>query len=887
MMTLDEQRPMLPFYRSLSLKAAAFCAIFTALALMTVILIEARQSTGTTRATLVTRAAETSSMLAGLAQTGLSKGGLSKGGLSDWAGTISAGSAGLTPALAAVRVLDLAVAESRRSTDRPAVGDLQSVMQRSFLARKTVTSPDGAMIAVPLADPRSGAMLGVIGFAWDLAPLSGLAPWDRQIPMLVSTILLVSAFVIALLFCGQRVSKPLKEIETTLLAMAEDREYLDEGWSGARDEIGLVASAAHKLGQHLAGVRGSQIVSTRKQAAFDGGPTALVLVDHDNRIVEFNEAFRRLAQANAQGFELALSGFRIEKLMGCTVDALVSHSDLLSGWRMEPNGLPCQVDVFLGQRWMSLVFCKATDQAGVHIGSVVEWTDVTEERLNRATAEAMSAVQVRAVFASDGRLLRANEGLCTMLQIVCVADLVGRTLGEILRDDPLADAGAEYLAQMRAGVPVRAIFRLVPSTGPTGFLEGHLIPALDAAGRLHRIVLLGTNVTDVKREADAATKERLEMEVAQLGIVETLRRALRQLSDGDLASELDHPVPPEYEGIKTDYNKAIAKLREAMRGVMGNADLIRGEATEISNAAEDLSKRTERQAATLEETASALDQLTASVGSAADGASRANVMVGEAKANAESGGSVVRRAVEAMSAIEASSIKIAKITSVIDDIAFQTNLLALNAGVEAARAGDAGRGFAVVASEVRALAQRSSDAAREINDLISASGDQVKLGVKLVADTGSALQAIVTSVTNISSQVSEIAMSAREQSSGLAEINAAVNQLDQVTQQNAAMFEQTTAASYALTSEAESLSKSMQKFNTGEKPSTGFVASQIDVAGKVQSHAMNNGRQTLLTPPAKRAAPAKSMPAGAETLGNLAMKMDRTPVAVPDEWQDF
>jgi methyl-accepting chemotaxis protein len=185
---------------------------------------------------------------------------------------------------------------------------------------------------------------------------------------------------------------------------------------------------------------------------------------------------------------------------------------------------------------------------------------------------------------------------------------------------------------------------------------------------------------------------------------------------------------------------------------------------------------------------------------------------------------VVREAVDAMGEIQTSSGQISRIISVIDDIAFQTNLLALNAGVEAARAGEAGRGFAVVASEVRALAQRSSDAAREINDLISESGKHVSRGVDLVGQSGEALNQIVDSVSNISVHVSEIAISANEQSSGLAEINKSVNQLDQVTQQNAAMFEETTAASHALTKEAETLSNTMSRFKAGEEESNVVVA---------------------------------------------------------------
>ncbi|MGH6955246.1 MAG: methyl-accepting chemotaxis protein, partial [Caulobacteraceae bacterium] len=239
---------------------------------------------------------------------------------------------------------------------------------------------------------------------------------------------------------------------------------------------------------------------------------------------------------------------------------------------------------------------------------------------------------------------------------------------------------------------------------------------------------------------------------------------------------------------------------------------------EISQAADNLSKRTEQQAASLEETAAALDEITATVRKTAEGANHAREIVSTARADAEQSGEVVRRAVGAMSAIEQSAQQISQIIGVIDEIAFQTNLLALNAGVEAARAGDAGKGFAVVASEVRALAQRSADAAKEIKALISASTQQVGQGVDLVGQTGQSLERIVGQVAEITGVVSEIAASAQEQATGLQEVNTAVNQMDQVTQQNAAMVEQSTAASHSLSQEAGELARLVGRFKVGEEP---------------------------------------------------------------------
>jgi methyl-accepting chemotaxis protein len=249
-----------------------------------------------------------------------------------------------------------------------------------------------------------------------------------------------------------------------------------------------------------------------------------------------------------------------------------------------------------------------------------------------------------------------------------------------------------------------------------------------------------------------------------------------------------------------------------MTGVVTNTQNIQSSAQEITQASDDLSRRTEQQAASLEQTAAALDQITATVRKTAEGADEARKLVADSKADAENSGSVIHETITAMNGIEKSSKEIGNIISVIDEIAFQTNLLALNAGIEAARAGDAGRGFAVVATEVRALAQRSTTAAKEIKDLISASGQQVESGVKLVGDTGRALTRIATQVDRLNSLVSQIAVSAREQAVGLAEVNTAVSTMDQVTQQNAAMVEETTAASHSLAREAAELSKLVSVF---------------------------------------------------------------------------
>lgn len=297
--------------------------------------------------------------------------------------------------------------------------------------------------------------------------------------------------------------------------------------------------------------------------------------------------------------------------------------------------------------------------------------------------------------------------------------------------------------------------------------------------------------------------------------VASLDDGLARLAHGDLDCEITESFAEEYETLRTSFNDSLANLKATIQEVTQAADSITVGAAEISQSADHLSKRTESQAATLEETAAALEEMTTSIQSSADSARSVEGSMSQARQEAEDSGDVVHNAVTAMQAIEQSSTQIAQIIGVIDDIAFQTNLLALNAGVEAARAGDHGRGFAVVASEVRALAQKSAEAATEIKSLISDSTKQVQDGVELVGETGSCIEHIVDRVNEISKQVSAIANGSVEQATGLQEINANVHQLDDVTQKNAAMVEESTAAGHLLHTDASKLSSLMAQFQVG------------------------------------------------------------------------
>jgi methyl-accepting chemotaxis protein len=297
--------------------------------------------------------------------------------------------------------------------------------------------------------------------------------------------------------------------------------------------------------------------------------------------------------------------------------------------------------------------------------------------------------------------------------------------------------------------------------------------------------------------------------------VEAIAAGLVRLAAGDLIYRIGGAFPSGYATLRDDFNAAMDQLQEAMTQIKISILGIRGNADEISQSAEDLSRRTEQQAASLEESAAALDQITNTIRRTAEGSAEASKVVLAATTDAERSSIVVRDAVSAMGQIERSAQQISQIIGVIDEIAFQTNLLALNAGVEAARAGDAGRGFAVVATEVRALAQRSAAAAKEIKALIFTSGSQVASGVQLVGQTGQALERILINIGEINGLVAEFAGAAAEQAGSLHEVNSAVDQMDHGTQQNASMVEENTAASFALASEAQQLASLLDRFEIG------------------------------------------------------------------------
>ena len=394
--------------------------------------------------------------------------------------------------------------------------------------------------------------------------------------------------------------------------------------------------------------------------------------------------------------------------------------------------------------------------------------------------------------------------------------------------------------------------------------DGHLQVEVQGLERGDEVGTLAKALQVFKQQSVAEHKRSEET----VQVVAAIGSGLEALAKGNLTYRLNAQMTGSFAKLKDDFNAALAQLEDAMKAVLSGTEDIGVGANEISQAAEDLSRRTEQQAASLEQTAAALEEITATVKMTAQNAREATSIVTKAKAAAEEGGGVVKTAITAMGQIEQSSKQITDIIGIIDEIAFQTNLLALNAGVEAARAGDAGKGFAVVASEVRALAQRSSQAAKEIKSLIQASGSHVASGVKYVGETGDSLRRIVEQVMQINALVSEMASAAEQQSTGIEEVNAAVTQMDQVTQQNAAMVEQSTAAARNLAAETAELKDRVSFFSVTAEHGEDVEEAEPTPAPK----------------PVRRSAPTKARTSrGSRGSAALAVREENS----EDEWQEF
>jgi len=648
-------------------------------------------------------------------------------------------------------------------------------------------------------------------------------------------------------------------------------------------------------------LRAKEAEVIRLQGTVDNAMTAIMMIDRELVITYANQSTVKLLGDYEQTLQQIYPGFAVKNLIGTCIDifhANPAHQRQLLG---NPTNLPFSTDIQVGPLTFRINVTAIMDAGGNYIGCALEWSDVTEARKKELEVARLSS----AVDSATTNIMLCDDDLNITYANPAVINMLAKRQNELRKVWPSLDvnnlqgqcidqfhknpAHQRALLSDASRLPARAEIVVgdlefeVNATmvkGPTGEYMGNMVEWKDI-----------TEQKDAERQIqnliDAATEGQLDTRInadqydgfmkglgegvnnlmeAVVHPIKEGKRVMASLADGDLTQKMSGDYKGEFADLKDSINESVNNLYNMVNEIRGASGNIASGSGEIAQGNADLSQRTEEQASSLEETASSMEEMTSTVKQNADNARQANQLAADARTQAEKGGSVVTNAVAAMSEINSSSKKISDIIGVIDEIAFQTNLLALNAAVEAARAGEQGRGFAVVAGEVRNLAQRSAGAAKEIKSLIKDSVEKVDEGSKLVDESGETLNEIVSAVQKVGDIIAEIAAAGQEQSSGIEQVNKAVMQMDEMTQQNAALVEQAASASESMEEQAKGLIKLMEFFNVGDSGgSSGFMS-----------------RQSAAAPQATTAAP-RSAPAA-------AAPEKRRPSAQntgDDEWSEF
>lgn len=503
--------------------------------------------------------------------------------------------------------------------------------------------------------------------------------------------------------------------------------------------------------------------------------------------------------AHVNGKAAALLGVREDTLLGRGLFSVArpTDGDHTAAWRALGSGDHClSVELVVGETSGPAMLLAAPDgrRGGL---SIMLLSDPDRATLHEQAEKLRAIDRVQAVieFLPSGEILRANEIFLQALGYE-LSEIVGRHLSLFVDEEQArSQAFADFWARLRAGEVVTGDVRRVSKSGASVWLQASFNPIFDSRGQVVRIVNFATVIT------------------GRVEAIETIAAGLERLAANDLRHRLPSPLDGRYDKIRTDLNRTSQALDDALQDVAGATAGVLETARDIAAASDDLARRSEQQAASLEQAAASVDELTSSAAQSAERARSAALQTSEARSLAEQADQVVQRAMIAMTAVSQRSVEMTGIIALIDGIAVQTNLLALNAGVEAARAGDAGRGFAVVAQEVRALAQRSAQAARDVRGLIAASQAEVDEGASLVTEGHEALGAISARIEGIDHLLADIAGGAAEQSIGLREASTAVHQIDRLTQQNAVTATHVSTAAAVLRTGAEGLSALVKRFS--------------------------------------------------------------------------
>lgn len=713
--------------------------------------------------------------------------------------------------------------------------------------------------------------------------------------ILVAFALLISKSIV------DSVAKPLDRLSNVLMGIAEG-DFTRNAGDGDDTEIGRAIRAARMMqirtGFNINDAQDKADETMRIKIALDNVGSNVMMADNGRNIIYMNKSVADLFGDLEKDIQDEMPSFNASKLLGTNIDSFHKNPkhqmDLL-----EKLTDTYESQLKIGKLTMKVVANPVVNDAGERLGTVVEWADLTEELARKEETE--KRLEEERVIAAENQRIRValdNVSSNVMLanperEIIYMNKNVEKLFNEaemdIRKDLPNFNA-ATLLGSNIDGFhknpthQIRMLENLTTSHQSELSIGGRTMrfianPVIDDEGNRLGTAVEWTDRTlevavekeidalvdaasagDLNRRLDTSDKKGFFLQLSngfntlldQLTSVFTdIDDVMSKMADGDLTQKIEQDYTGSFGDVKNNINKTITNVEQTVEQLRSISDQVNTASEEISDGNNNLSGRTEQQAANLEETAASMEQLTSTVKNNSDNAQQANQVATSARGAAEKGGQVVNDAVQAMQQISDSSNRIAEIIGVIDEIAFQTNLLALNASVEAARAGEQGRGFAVVATEVRNLASRSAEAAKEIKELIKDSVDKVNSGSELVNQTGESLSEIVDGVKKVGDIIAEIAAASAQQTAGIEQVNMAVTNLDEMTQQNAALAEETSAASAAMSDNAADMQREMAFFNT-----SGSYSAPPPPRATAPAATVERAAPALKPAPAARPAPA-------------------------------